>query len=93
MASQPFKCNTQEEFEQKLAIVKQALAADNVDGLLDVYSGASIVLWQTYNNQLVIVNPERSHETSMFDQHLNLILQAIAYESNGVIPPVTYISD
>ncbi len=86
-----YKCDTQEDFDRKLALVHEVLQADNADGLLDPYCPTSIVLWQSWCNKAFIVDIQRSHDPDTFRQHISMTLHAVLEQTAGVMPEIEYI--
>jgi hypothetical protein len=88
---QPYKCESEEIFQTKLAILQEYIREGNLDGVLDHCCPTSPVLYHVTENAVYIAESNLSQDPSNFQRLCQNILSTIIEENQGQIPHVHYI--
>lgn len=89
--NQPYKCESEEVFQARLAILKEYIRECNVDGVLDHYCPTSPVLYHAETGIAHVVDIGLSHDQEHMQRVIRQILQTIANENGHKHPVIEYI--
>lgn len=88
---QPYKCESEEIFQERLAKLQEYLDESNVDGILDLYCPTSPVLYHVPANKIYAVDPNHSMDPSQFSKAIHDILHLIRIEKPEDFPEIHYL--
>jgi hypothetical protein len=89
--NQPYRCESEEVFQERLAVLQEYIRESNIDGVLDYYCPTSPVLYHVPSGIVHVVDANLSHEPEHLRQVIQQIIQEIMQENGGNYPQINYI--
>jgi hypothetical protein len=88
---QPYKCESEEIFQERLAKLQEYMNEANIDGIMDIYCPTSPVLYHVTANKIYVVDSNRSNDPSQFSKTIADILHLIRMEKIEDFPEIHYL--